>query len=146
MGRNTQVILVSFLPRYIKTTAKALIEHLSKYLAMRISLDLPQEAQAVITGVKKEKEEGKESKSAADFEKENKGAGESIATPTPSTSSGSNASGGALKSLVKDLSIYVAPSPNNLVELAANMSLAEVNERHWKVNKPLEMYYSFTVA
>ena len=96
--------------RFIKTTSRALIEHLCKYLAMRISLDLPPTIK---------KEGGND--------------------PSGSSSSSQH-------SLVKDLVIYVAPSPGNIVELQGNMMLSEVNERYWKVNKPMEMLYSFELA
>ena len=29
------------------------------------------------------------------------------------------------------------------VELSGSMSLTEANEKYWKVNKPMEMFYSF---
>lgn len=100
--------------RYIKTTSKALVEHLCKYLAMRISLDF--------SPVKKEKQN----------------------TPSSSSSGGvgSNNSAG-MTSSVKDLTIFISPSPGQMVELAANMSLKMVNEKYWMVNKPMEMLYAF---
>ncbi|TRY75043.1 hypothetical protein TCAL_07013 [Tigriopus californicus] len=98
--------------RYIKTTSKALVEHLCKYLAMRISLDF--------SPVKKETH------------------------TTPSSSSGgvgTNSTG--MTSSVKDLTIFISPSPGQMVELTPNMSLKGVNEKYWMVNKPMEMLYAF---
>ena len=97
--------------RYIKTTAQAMVEHLCKYLAMRIALDLQPSMP------KKE----------------------TAAAAAPSSSS----SAGGETNLVKDLTIFISPAPNQLTPLAQNLSLAQVNEKYWKVNKPMEMVYSF---
>ena len=86
--------------RYIKTTSRALVEHLCKYLAMRIALDL---AAANIKPIKEEDQ----------------------------------------KDSVKDLTIYIASVPAQLTPLTPTLSLTQVNEKFWKVNKPMEMFYSF---
>uniref|UniRef100_T1GX29 RAWUL domain-containing protein n=1 Tax=Megaselia scalaris TaxID=36166 RepID=T1GX29_MEGSC len=39
--------------------------------------------------------------------------------------------------------IYVAPQPSHLVILNGNQTLHQVNEKFWKINKPMEMFYSF---
>ncbi|XP_064479010.1 E3 ubiquitin-protein ligase RING2-like [Ornithodoros turicata] len=79
--------------RYIKTTANATVDHLSKYLAMRLALDkLEQDASAP--------------RSVAPF------------------------------------AIYIAVTPGQFTALPGNMTLDQVNEKYWKVNKPLEMYYA----
>ncbi|XP_053680787.1 E3 ubiquitin-protein ligase RING1 [Anopheles nili] len=79
--------------RYIKTTSNATIDHLSKYLAMRLTLDLDP----------------------------------------------------ALPESYRLLNfcIYIAQQPSQLVVLSGNQTLQQVNEKFWKVNKPLEMYYSW---
>ncbi|XP_055388022.1 E3 ubiquitin-protein ligase RING1 [Condylostylus longicornis] len=79
--------------RYIKTTANATVDHLSKYLAMRLSLDLDSELPEAYR--------------------------------------------------LLNFCIYVAPQPNQLVILSGNQTLQQVNEKFWKVNKPMEMYYSW---
>ncbi len=91
--------------RYIKTTSRALVEHLCKYLAMRIALDLDAK------------------KPAADG-----------AASTSSTSANSS---------VKDLTIYIVVTPGQLTPLTTSLSLTQVNEKYWNVNKPMEMFYSF---
>ncbi len=126
--------------RYIKTTARAQIEHLCQYLAMRISLDLPPSIVAAATP-----------------------AGYS-SLPTPGSSSGTGSKHtlyvvntlvvlthliylpGNKPNLVKDLTIYVGPTPGNIVVLAGSMTLTQVNDKYWKVNKPMEMFYSFNMA
>ncbi|XP_070500984.1 E3 ubiquitin-protein ligase RING1 [Chironomus tepperi] len=77
--------------RYIKTTANATVDHLSKYLAMRLSLDAQ--------------------------------------LPEPT-----------FKALT--FTIYITPSSTQPVSLNGNQTLHQVNEKFWKTNKPLEMYYS----
>lgn len=39
--------------------------------------------------------------------------------------------------------IYVAPNAGQYVTLNGSQTLRQVNERFWKVNKPLEMFYSW---
>ncbi|XP_067006687.1 E3 ubiquitin-protein ligase RING1 [Anabrus simplex] len=80
--------------RYIKTTANCSVDHLSKYLAMRLTLDLDE----------------------ADLPEN-------------------------LRLL--NFCIYIAPTPGQLVVLSGSQTLRQVNDKFWKVNKPLEMYYSW---
>ncbi|XP_060859551.1 E3 ubiquitin-protein ligase RING2-like isoform X2 [Metopolophium dirhodum] len=78
--------------RYIKTTANATVDHLSKYLAMRLTVDL----------------------------------------------------GSELPEQTLNFLIYVASTADQLVPLNGNQTLRNVHDKYWKVNKPLEMFYSFT--
>ncbi|GAB1604931.1 E3 ubiquitin-protein ligase RING2-A-like [Argonauta hians] len=77
--------------RYIKTTANATVDHLSKYLAIRLSV-----------------ENG------------------SLSTPAENNK----------------YMIFIATSPGNFAHLSGSMTLDQVNDKYWKVNKPLEMFYS----
>nr|AEE61536.1 unknown [Dendroctonus ponderosae] len=79
--------------RYIKTTANATVDHLHKYLAMRLTLDL-----------------------------------ESQLSPSHS---------------LLNFCIYISPSAGQYVQLNGNQTLGQVNDKYWKENKPLEMYYSW---
>ncbi|KAI5652078.1 RAWUL domain RING finger- and WD40-associated ubiquitin-like domain-containing protein [Phthorimaea operculella] len=79
--------------RYLKTTANASVDHLSKYLAMRLTLDLDAELPEAYR--------------------------------------------------LLNFCIYVAPSPGQFVPLAGSQTLRQINDKFWKVNKPLEMYYSW---
>nr|CAD7402754.1 unnamed protein product [Timema poppensis] len=79
--------------RYLKTTANASVDHLSKYLATRMALDLNSELADTLRKV--------------------------------------------------TFCIYIAPTPGHLVVLSGNQTLRQVNDKFWKVNKPLEMYYSW---
>ncbi|XP_065304287.1 E3 ubiquitin-protein ligase RING2 [Dermacentor albipictus] len=83
--------------RYIKTTANATVDHLSKYLAMRLALD-------------KFEQDASAPRSVAPF------------------------------------TIYIAVTPGQFTPLPGNMTLDQVNEKYWKVNKPLEMYYAHRKA
>jgi len=69
-----------------------LVDHLSKYLAMRLTVDL----------------------------------------------------GSELSEQALNFFIYVASTADQLVPLSGNQTLRNVHDKYWKVNKPLEMFYSFT--
>ncbi|RZF45452.1 hypothetical protein LSTR_LSTR009323 [Laodelphax striatellus] len=92
MGTDTALIkaLKENSVRYLKTTANATVDHLSKYLATRLALDL-----------------------------------------------GSEISDRSL-----NFCIFVAPTPGQFMALSGNQTLRQVNDRFWKLNKPLEMFYS----
>ena len=97
--------------RYIKTTSNATgenysytfllssfliwfvcaVDHLSKYLAMRLTLDLESEIPDSLT----------------------------------------------------NFCIYISPAPGQFVVLSGMQTLDDVNGKYWKVNKPLEMFYSW---
>ncbi|XP_076044313.1 E3 ubiquitin-protein ligase Sce [Oratosquilla oratoria] len=82
--------------RYIKTTANATVDHLSKYLAMRLTL-------ANRTG--------------------------ELETELPSS--------------LNNFCIYISPTPGQYVGLGGSITLEQVNEKYWRVNKPMEMFYSW---
>lgn len=77
--------------RYVKTTANATVDHLSKYLAMRLTLDLQEPEQDRIL----------------------------------------------------NFCIFIAPQQDQFVILQGAQNLAQVNEKYWKCNKPLELFYSW---
>lgn len=79
--------------RYIKTTANATVDHLHKYLAMRLTLDLDSQLSQTHH--------------------------------------------------LLNFCIYISPSTGQYVQLNGNQTLGQVNDKYWKVNKPLEMYYSW---
>ncbi|XP_059047336.1 E3 ubiquitin-protein ligase RING1-like [Achroia grisella] len=79
--------------RYLKTTANASVDHLSKYLAMRLTLDLDAELPEAYR--------------------------------------------------LLNFCIYVTPSADQYVPLTGSQTLRQINEKFWKMNKPLEMYYSW---
>ena len=39
--------------------------------------------------------------------------------------------------------IYISPAPNQFVNLDGMQTLDDVNEKFWKSNQPLEMFYSW---
>uniref|UniRef100_A0A8V0X6H7 RING-type E3 ubiquitin transferase n=1 Tax=Gallus gallus TaxID=9031 RepID=A0A8V0X6H7_CHICK len=86
--------------RYVKTTANATVDHLSKYLALRIALE---------------------------------------ETPTP----GPDAAG--LEDVSeKQYTIYITTAGGAFTTLNGSLTLELVNEKYWKVSKPLELYYAPT--
>ncbi|XP_056632181.1 E3 ubiquitin-protein ligase RING1 [Diorhabda sublineata] len=79
--------------RYIKTTANATVDHLHKYLAMRLTLDLDSQLSTTHN--------------------------------------------------LLNFCIYISPTTGQYVQLNGNQTLGQVNDKYWKVNKPLEMFYSW---
>ncbi|XP_065159744.1 E3 ubiquitin-protein ligase RING1 [Atheta coriaria] len=79
--------------RYLKTTANATVDHLHKYLAMRLTLDLDSQLSQTHN--------------------------------------------------LLNFCIYISPATGQYVQLSGNQMLGPVNDKYWKVNKPLEMYYSW---
>lgn len=67
------------------------MEHLSKYLAMRLTLDLESEIPDSLT----------------------------------------------------NFGIYISPAANQFITLNGTQTLDDVNEKYWKSNQPLEMFYSW---
>ena len=76
--------------RYLKTTWNATVEHLCKYLATRLSIDL----------------------------------------------------NNSQLSDSKNYSILISTQKDQFTPLAATLTLSQVNDQFWKLNKPLELYYS----
>ncbi|XP_038598183.1 E3 ubiquitin-protein ligase RING1 [Tachyglossus aculeatus] len=98
--------------RYVKTTGNATVDHLSKYLALRIALERRQQQEAGGPG----------------------GPG----GPEP----------GALPSLdgvsEKQYTIYIATAAGAFTTLNGSLTLELVNEKFWKVSRPLELCYAPT--
>ncbi|CAH1794069.1 unnamed protein product [Owenia fusiformis] len=81
--------------RYLKTSCNASVEHLSRYLAMRLALD----------------------DEADDPVEANRQAEESV------------------------YHIFIVSQPGTFTMIPMQMTLETINEKYWKTNKPLEMYY-----
>lgn len=76
--------------RYIKTTANATIDHLSKYLATRLAIDV----------------------------------------------------GSGLPERTYNFCIYALPPAGEFILLPGSHTLRFVNDKYWRLNRPMEMYYS----
>ncbi|XP_078272508.1 E3 ubiquitin-protein ligase RING2-A-like isoform X4 [Rhinoraja longicauda] len=87
--------------RYVKTTANATVDHLSKYLALRIAL-----------------------------EEQQKNIGNNAVTLEEVSE--------------KQYTIYITTSGGQFTTLNGSLTLELVNEKYWKVSKPLELYYAPT--
>ncbi|XP_055750370.1 E3 ubiquitin-protein ligase RING2-A-like isoform X2 [Salvelinus fontinalis] len=99
--------------RYVKTTANATVDHLSKYLALRIALEDRQR------DIGTEKEGGAKGEAAVE--------------------------GASLKNISeKQYTIYIPTSGGQFSTLNGSLTLELVNEKYWKVRKPLELYYAPT--
>uniref|UniRef100_A0A4W5RXT6 RING-type E3 ubiquitin transferase n=2 Tax=Hucho hucho TaxID=62062 RepID=A0A4W5RXT6_9TELE len=109
--------------RYVKTTANATVDHLSKYLALRIALE----------------ERQRDSQSDAAMEKGKEG-GEAGAKGEKSAGGGAS-----LKNVSeKQYTIYITTLGGQFSTLNGSLTLELVNEKYWKVRKPLELYYAPT--
>ncbi|KAJ8273738.1 hypothetical protein GJAV_G00104990 [Gymnothorax javanicus] len=97
--------------RYVKTTSNATVDHLSKYLALRIALE---ERQA----------DGQPGGEAGD---EEGGGGVSLQNVSE-----------------KQYTIYITTSGGQFSTLNGSLTLELVNEKYWKLSKPLELYYAPT--
>ncbi|XP_074786565.1 E3 ubiquitin-protein ligase RING2-A-like, partial [Athene noctua] len=86
---------------YVKTTANATVDHLSKYLALRIALE---------------------------------------EAPGP----GPEAAAGLEEVSEKQYTIYITTAGGAFTTLNGSLTLELVNEKYWKVSKPLELYYAPT--
>ncbi|XP_023126012.2 E3 ubiquitin-protein ligase RING2-A-like [Amphiprion ocellaris] len=97
--------------RYVKTTANATVDHLSKYLALRIAL-----------------EERRSDGEVEDRGREEGGEG-----------------GSSLSSISeKQYTIYILTRGGQFSTLNGSLTLELVNDKYWKVRKPLELYYAPT--
>ncbi|XP_071355626.1 E3 ubiquitin-protein ligase RING2-A-like isoform X2 [Trachinotus anak] len=116
--------------RYVKTTANATVDHLSKYLALRIALE---DRRANDEAEERGREEG-----GGGEERGLEGGGET----------GRAAGGGEGTSLSniseKQYTIYILTRGGQFSTLNGSLTLELVNEKYWKVRKPLELYYAPT--
>ncbi|KAK2830916.1 hypothetical protein Q5P01_018847 [Channa striata] len=102
--------------RYVKTTANATVDHLSKYLALRIALE----------------DRGHEEGGAAGEDSEAGGA------------VGGEEGSGLSNISEKQYTIYIMTRGGQFSTLNGSLTLELVNEKYWKVRKPLELYYAPT--
>ncbi|KAK5620312.1 E3 ubiquitin-protein ligase RING2-A [Crenichthys baileyi] len=114
--------------RYVKTTANATVDHLSKYLALRIALE-----QRRTDGQTENK--GKED-----------GVGERGAEGEGETGGVSRSGEGSSLTNIseKQYTIYITTRGGQFSTLNGSLTLELVNEKYWKVRKPLELYYAPT--
>ncbi|KAJ8377883.1 hypothetical protein AAFF_G00250340 [Aldrovandia affinis] len=100
--------------RYVKTTANATVDHLSKYLALRIALE---ERQA-------------DRQTAGEMGDDGGGGG---------------GGGVSLHDVSeKQYTIYITAPGGQFSTLNGSLTLELVNEKYWKLSKPLELYYAPT--
>ncbi|KAM4724852.1 E3 ubiquitin-protein ligase RING2-A-like isoform 1-T1 [Anableps anableps] len=110
--------------RYVKTTANATVDHLSKYLALRIALE----------------------ERRTDGQTENRGKEEGGAEGEDETGGASRSGEGSSLSNIseKQYTIYITTRGGQFSTLNGSLTLELVNEKYWKVRKPLELYYAPT--
>ncbi|XP_068189567.1 E3 ubiquitin-protein ligase RING2-A-like isoform X2 [Antennarius striatus] len=108
--------------RYVKTTANATVDHLSKYLALRVAL-----------------EEGRSNGGAED-----RGRNEGGGTGTGSGMTGSGDGSSLSNVSEKQYTIYIMTRGGQYSTLNGSLTLELVNEKFWKVRRPLELFYAPT--
>ncbi|KAK5883130.1 hypothetical protein CesoFtcFv8_019492 [Champsocephalus esox] len=119
--------------RLLSTTVNATVDHISKYLALRIALDDRQ----------------------TDAEMEDRGSeegggrrGEETGAAGGGAESGGragNGEGSALKTISeKHHTIYILTGGGQFSTLNGSLTLELVEEKYWKVRKPLEIHYAPT--
>uniref|UniRef100_UPI0037E74308 E3 ubiquitin-protein ligase RING2-A-like n=1 Tax=Semicossyphus pulcher TaxID=241346 RepID=UPI0037E74308 len=109
--------------RYVKTSANATVDHLSKYLALRIALE---DRQTNGETEDRGREEG------------GRGGGEAGGTA-------GSGEGSSLNNISeKQYTIYILTRGGQFSTLNGSLTLELVNEKYWKVRKPLELYYAPT--
>ncbi|XP_068432351.1 E3 ubiquitin-protein ligase RING2-A-like isoform X2 [Clinocottus analis] len=135
--------------RFVKTTANATVDHLSKYLALRIALE-DRRANG-------EAEEGGGGATAAGGGATAAGGG-AAAAGGGATAAAAAAGGGAtageeaggkegptLRNISeKQYTIYIMTRGGQFSTLNGSLTLELVNEKYWKVRKPLELFYAPT--
>ncbi|KAM3597092.1 uncharacterized protein V6R79_025809 [Siganus canaliculatus] len=109
--------------RYVKTTANATVDHLSKYLALRVAL-----------------EDGKSNGDAEDRGDDDNDGGGGGADEEAGSGEGSRLSSVS----EKQYTIYIMTRGGQFSTLNGSLTLELVNEKYWKVRKPLELYYAPT--
>ncbi|XP_024154161.1 E3 ubiquitin-protein ligase RING2-A [Oryzias melastigma] len=117
--------------RYVKTTANATVDHLSKYLALRIAL-----------------EDRRADGEAEDRAREEAGGEERGGTEGKGETEGPSKSGEgtSLNNISeKQYTIYIMTRGGQFSTLNGSLTLELVNEKYWKVRKPLELYYAPTM-
>ncbi|XP_029370423.1 E3 ubiquitin-protein ligase RING2-A isoform X2 [Echeneis naucrates] len=118
--------------RYVKTTANATVDHLSKYLALRIAL-----------------EDRRTNSETEDRAKEEGGGAEDRGAEGGSGGESGRAAGSGEGSSLSNISekqytIYIMTRGGQFSTLNGSLTLELVNEKYWKVRKPLELYYAPT--
>ena len=127
--------------RYIKTLLTASIDHLCKYLKVRLEIDMG------IEQVKPEEEVKEEVKDSPEKEEEENETenGESASSSKKDDESDSVKDEPKPETL-QNMKIHVCQVPGQYIELTGPETLEMVVEDYWKVAKPLELHYQFDMG
>ncbi|XP_033981014.1 E3 ubiquitin-protein ligase RING2-A-like isoform X1 [Trematomus bernacchii] len=119
--------------RLLSTTVNATVDHISKYLALRIALDDRQTDAEMEDRGREEGGGGREEETGAAG-----GGGESGGRA-------GNGEGSGLKTISeKHHTIYILTRGGQFSKLNGSLTLELVEEKYWKVRKPLEIHYAPT--
>jgi len=122
--------------RYIKTLVTASIDHLCKYLKVRLEIDMG------IEKVKHDEEVKKELKEETDGDSKDKVSEEADSKKETETNGVQN---GKKQETIENMKIHVCQIPGQYIELTGPETLEMVLEDYWKVAKPLELHYQFDI-
>ncbi|XP_056154181.1 E3 ubiquitin-protein ligase RING2-A-like isoform X2 [Lampris incognitus] len=121
--------------RYVKTTANATVDHLSKYLALRVALEERQTG-GQMDGQTSTGTEGRAAGGGGEQEPRGEEGG-AVVEERREESRLSDVS-------EKQYTIYITTTGGQFSTLNGSLTLELVNEKYWKVRKPLELYYALT--
>nr|XP_027196636.1 E3 ubiquitin-protein ligase RING2-like [Dermatophagoides pteronyssinus] len=102
--------------RFMKTTTKATINHIAKYLKMRYNFESSEDD---CTRNNNDNDDDNDNDVV-----DNKDTNSSSAFP---------------------FTLYIAAGPGQYNPLQGSITLAQVDEQYWKINKPLELFYAYKV-
>jgi len=126
--------------RFIKTLVTASIDHLCKYLKVRLEIDMGIEQVKPEEDVKKEVKE-----EVVDGDSEEK-VTESEETDSKKEDDTNSVKDEQKPETIKNMKIHVCQIPGQYIELTGPETLEMVLEDYWKVAKPLELHYQFDIG
>ena len=129
--------------RFMKTTTKATINHIAKYLKMRYNFESSED-----DGTRNNDNDDDNDNDVVDNKDTNvtKSVDKSMNNNSKmndtnqSTSNSSTTSSSAFP-----FTLYIAAGPGQYNPLQGSITLAQVDEQYWKINKPLELFYAYKV-
>jgi len=122
--------------RYIKTLLTASIDHLCKYLKVRLQIDLG-------LNQPKSEEVKEEPKDNQENDNDNE-SGEGSRKKNDEENNSENP--GSKEESIENMKIHVCQVPGQYIELTGPETLEMVVEDYWKVAKPLELHYQFDMV
>jgi len=128
--------------RYIKTLLTASIDHLCKYLKVRLEIDMGIEQKPE----EEVKEEVKDSPEKEEEENDNETENGESASSSKKDDESDSVKDEPKPETLQNMKIHVCQVPGQYIELTGPETLEMVVEDYWKVAKPLELHYQFDMG